>query len=427
MGDQTGKGSRAAEAESGGKEKPPVPWLRAFPALQERDFRVLWIGMLPGVLAMQMNFFTNGYLAFELTGAASSIGFISLGFGVPMLVFSLFGGVVADRNSRRRILLMSQWITAAGAVIMAVLVICGAIRIWHMVVLSFFMGSAFTFHMPARQSFVAEIISRERLMNAVALNGAGLNACRVIGPPLAGWLIGSPWMNVGGVYLLMAGMYALVIATLLYIPDRGSPSNAEDTKGWNAMGEGILYIWRHPVLLVLLVLSIAPIILGMPFQALMPVFAKKVFSVGPGGLGMLMMANGIGALVGSLAIASIRRLERPGIVQLVLGVLFGATVALFAFSDSFYVALALLVIVGIVSSSYLALNAALLMNRSDRRYHGRVMSVYMLTFSALPLGNMVMSLFADAFGAPATVGCGGILLALVVLLFGLSSSSYRGI
>ena len=415
----------SSETNNPGPDTVGPKWLRAFPALMERDFRTLWLGMLPGILAMQMYFFTNGYLAFELTGSAKSIGYVSLGFGVPMLIFSLLGGVVADRYSKRMVLMITQGTIVFTAMVMAVLVITDVIRIWQMVLISGVMGSAFTFHMPARVSFVAELINPARLVNAIALNSAGLNTCRVIGPPLAGWLITKPWMDIGGVYVIMAVMSSLVLIGLINIPDRGVHAKARDTTGTRAVIDGISYIRGNPVLLVLLILSIAPIILGMPFQALMPVFAKNVFEVGPRGLGFLMMANGIGALIGSLAVASIRQLRRPGVMQLVLGVIFGLTLAIFAFGYSYHLGLIMMVIVGVVSSSYLALNATLIMDASKKRYHGRVMSVYMLTFSALPLGNMILSVFADAFGAPMTVGFGGILLAIIVLLFGLLSSSYR--
>jgi MFS family permease len=402
----------------------PAPWLRIFPSLQERDFRVLWAGMLPGVLSMQMNLFANGYLAFELTGTASSIGIISLGFGIPMLVFSLLAGVIADRYSKRFILLASQSVTVLTSLIMAALVISGTIEVWQMAALSFLQGSAFSFQMPARQSFITELVSPERLLNAVSLNSAGLNACRVAGPPLAGWLIGVSWINTGGAYLLMALLYALVIPSLLGITERSRIEEGR-MKGWKAFVEGFSYIHGHPALLSLLALSLAPIILGMPFQALMPVFAKNIYAVGPEGLGMLMMANGVGAIAGSVAIASMNSIKRPGIVQLALGGFLGATLAVFAFLNSFRIALLMLFIIGVISSSYLALNSTLIMGRSDRRYHGRIMSVYMLTFSALPLGNMVMSLIADAVGVQATVGFGGLLLVLVVFVFGFFSSSYR--
>ncbi|MDT8274001.1 MAG: MFS transporter, partial [Desulfomonilia bacterium] len=270
-------------------------WLRLFPALMERDFRTLWLGMMPGILAIQMYFFANGYLAFELTGAAKSIGYISLGFGIPMLVFSLVGGMAADRYSKRGVLLISQATMVLSAAVMAVLVVTETIRIWNMVVLSGIMGTAFTFHMPARQSFIAELISPARLVNAIALNSSGLNACRVIGPPLAGWLISKPWVGIGGVYATMALLLVIVVVSLFRIPDRGAHAHAKDTSGTRAVLDGLGYIRGNPVLLVLLILSIAPIILGMPVQALMPVFAKNVFGVGPKGLGLLMMANGIGA------------------------------------------------------------------------------------------------------------------------------------
>jgi len=407
----------------------PVPrkWLRFFPALMESDFRNLWLGMLPGILAMQMYLFTNGYLAFEITGEAKSIGFISLGFGVPMLAFSLMGGMAADRYSKRTILMISQTTMLIAAVIMAVLVISGIIRIWHMILVSCVMGTAFTFHMPARQSFVAELISPARLINAIGLSSAGMNACRVIGPGLAGWLISKPWMDIGGVYVLMAIMSAVVVLSLRKIVDHGTDANARDTTGAKAVMDGITYIRRNPALVVLLILSIAPIILGMPFQALMPVFAKNVFGVGPEGLGFLMMANGIGAVVGSMAVASVRRLKRPGIIQLALGVSLGLSLAVFAFCSSYHIGLVMMAIVGVISSAYLSLNATLIMDITDKRYYGRVMSIYLFTFSALPFGNMVLSVFADAFSVSITVGAGGLLLAAFVLLFGVFSPVYRSL
>lgn len=402
------------------------PLLRAFPSLRERDYRILWTSMLPGTLAMQMNFFANGYLAFDLTETASSIGLISLGFGIPMIFLSLPAGVIADRYSKRKILLLSQAVTVAASLAMTILVLSGTVGVWQMAFISFFQGTAFVFQVPARQSLITQMVQPTHMMNAIALNSSGFNACRVTGPPLAGWIIGLPWTGVKGAYVLMTLLYALVIPGLMKIPvfpDGGR----KGAKGWASFVQGISYIWGHPVLLVLLALSLAPIILGMPFQSLMPVFAKKVFSVGPTGLGMLMMANGTGAIIGSIAIASITSLKRPGMAQLTLGALFGATLAIFAFSSSFYFAIPMLVLVGAASAAYLALNATLIMGRSEQRYHGRVMSVYMLIFSSMPLGNMVMSLFTDIFGIQAAVGAGGILLAAAVIAFGLSSRSYRGI
>ncbi|MCK9229984.1 MAG: MFS transporter [Syntrophales bacterium] len=401
---------------------------RLFPALGDVHFRALWLGMLPGILAMQMFFFVNGYFAFQLTGAASSIGIIWLGFGIPNLLFALPGGVVADHYSKRRVLLITQVFLMGGAVVTALLVLTGAIMIWHMVLIGTVMGTAFTFHMPARQSFSAQLVTPAYLMNAMALNGAGLNVCRLLGPPLAAVLIGISWINVGGTYVIMAVMFALVIFSLFRITHSGSPDGGKKTQtGFRSMIDGILYIRHNSVVLILLIMSLAPIMLGLPYQALMPVFAERVFFTGPRGLGMLMMANGVGAMAGSLIIASLRELKNRGLVQIGLGILFGLSLALFSLVTSYVLALAVLFVVGIASSSYLALNATLIMENSDRGYHGRVMSIYMLTFSALPLGNAVLSVFADSIGAPATVGIGGLLLAGTVFIFGRLSRSYRAL
>ncbi|HOS97214.1 MAG TPA: MFS transporter, partial [Deltaproteobacteria bacterium] len=210
----TDRGSHAT-----GTGNAPGKWTSLFPALAEQPFRILWLTMLPGVLAMQMYFFTIGYLAFEITGAAKSIGYISLGFGIPMLTLSLAGGMAADRYPKRMVLLISQASMAVAALIMAVLVMTELVRVWHLVIISGVMATAFTFHMPARQSFITELTSPARLMNAIALNSSGLNACRVIGPPLAGWLISKPWLDIGGVCVIMAAMLLVVVFGLLRIPE----------------------------------------------------------------------------------------------------------------------------------------------------------------------------------------------------------------
>jgi predicted MFS family arabinose efflux permease len=165
----------------------------------------------------------------------------------------------------------------------------------------------------------------------------------------------------------------------------------------------------------------------MPYQSLMPVFAKSVFDVGPGGLGVLMTANGIGALIGSLTIASLTAFPRRGLLQMFLGMLFGASLAIFAFSEAFGIALVGLVIVGLSSAGFQSLNSSLVMDNADPAYHGRVMSVYMLTFSAMPLAVVPAGILADTYGAPATIGIAGLLLLVIIGLVGLFHPSYRHI
>lgn len=400
-------------------------WKRPFLSLKESEFRNLWLGMLPGTMAMQMGMITNGYLAYELTGSAAAIGLVTLGFGVPMLLFALIGGVVADRVSKRKVLMLTQTTIGLCAATLALLVMTDLIQIWQMTLVAFVMGTCFAFNMPARQSFVAEIISRERLMNAIALNNAGMNMSRVVGPALAGFLIGIPWIGIGGVYALMVLMYVFVVLSLFRVRDRGASPNAGKSSGYRSLIDGLSYIRGTPVLMALLLLAFAPVMLGMPYQALMPVFAEDVFDVGPSGLGLLMTVNGIGALLGSLVIASMTNVARRGLVQLALGVTFGLSLALFAFGGSFWIALAALMVVGGASAAYMSLNSTLVMDKAEPQFHGRVMSVYMLTFSLMPISVLPVGALADAFGAPITIGIGGLALVTVVVLYGTLHPSYR--
>jgi predicted MFS family arabinose efflux permease len=222
-------------------------------------------------------------------------------------------------------------------------------------------------------------------------------------------------------------MYAFVVASLLRIHERGAPLGERRPAPLKSLGDGLRYVRGHAVVFTLLLLAFVPVLLGMPYQSLMPVFAKDVFHVGPGGLGILMTANGVGALVGSLMIASLTAFRRRGLLQMALGMLFGASLAVFAFAELFAVALVALLVVGLSSAGYQSLNSSLVMDHADPAYHGRVMSVYMLTFSAMPLAVVPAGMLADAFGAPATIGIAGLLLLAIIGLVGLLHPSYRHI
>jgi MFS family permease len=423
-------GDATAVAVPSAPVAPSVPiaaWRRPFQALDERDFRRFWLSMLPSPVAMQMGTVTTGYVAYDISGSAAAIGVVSLGSTVPLLALGLVGGVVADRVPKRRVLLVTQSLIGAAALIYAALVLSGVVQIWHLMLVAALEGIAFAFNMPARQAFVAQLISRERLTNAVALHNAGANMARVVGPLLAGSLIALPWLGPGQVYLLVAGMYAVVVLRLVHLPQRGEPTGANRPSPIRALGDGLSYIRGNPVVGTLLLLALAPMLLGMPYQQLMPVFAADVFHVGPSGLGLLLMMSGIGALAGALALASVTAFRRRGLLQMALGISFGLAVATFAFSQSFAVALVVLLVVGMAWSGFQVLNGSLIISNTDPEYIGRVMSVYMLTFSMMDVGVVLFGWLADRYGAPATLGVGGLVLAGVVAAVGLLHPSYRHI
>jgi MFS family permease len=402
-----------------------VWWRRTFDSLNERDFRMLWLGMLPSTFAMQMGMVTNGYLAYDITGSAAAVGFVTLGMGIPMLFLSLVGGVVADRFSKRQILMATQAVVGVAASILAVLVLTDLIQIWHMTLVAFMMGTAFAFNMPARQAFVGELVGKERLTNAVALNNTGMNMARVVGPAIAGALIGIRFVGIGGVYLIMTLMYAIVVFTISRLPDRGVQPGANAQRGLDSLLDGLRYIRNSSVLSALMLLAFAPTLLGMSYQSLMPVFAEDVFHVGPSGLGLLMTVNGLGALAGSLAVATFSGFRRRGILQVGLGIIFGLSLALFALSQTLVIAFPALVLVGAASASYMALNMSLVMGYAEPKFHGRVMSINMMTFSLMPLSVVPTGFLVDMFGAPIIIGINGLLLATVVALYGTLHPSYR--
>lgn len=408
---------------------PRVPaWKRPFTALSEGEFRRLWGGMMPGTMAIQMGMVTTGYVAYDISESATAVGIVSLGWGIPMLFFGLWGGVVADRFPKRRTLLLAQALIGVSAVISAVLVLAGVIQIWHLVGTSALQGIGFSFNMPATQAFIGQLVSRQNLMNAIALHNTGANFARVAGPSLAGVLIGVSFVGAGGVFVLMAVMYALVIVNLLRISHSGPPTGGTTRPPpLDALRDGLQYIRHNAVVFALLALAFAPVLLGMPYQQLMPVFAEDVFDVGPGGLGMLMAANGFGALLGSLMIAAISNYQRRGLLQMALGILFGLSVALFAFAQSYEIGLVVLVVAGFASAGYQALNSSLVMHYTEPAFHGRVMSVYMLTFSAMPLGTVPFGALSDRYGAPVTIGIGALVLATIIIAVGILYPPYRRI
>lgn len=404
--------STTADAEPGGF----VLW-RLYPSLANAEFRLLWLGMLPATMAWQMSVVTSGYAALTLSGSATAIGLVSLATGLPMLVLSPVGGVVADRFPRRRVLLATQTVLGVATAVLAALTLAGLLQVWHLAALGMAQAAAFSFNMPARQAYIAELVGSRLLRNAVALNNAGMNLCRIAGPALAGGLLAVPTIGIGGVFSIMTALYCAVLASLLRLPERRpieapAASEASDS-GWQQLMEGLRYVRSTPALMTLMGLAFAVLFFGMPFLQLMPVFSERVFEVGAAGLGVLMAANGIGALAGSLSVAALSSFSRPATLQAGLGVGFGLTLAGFALAPDFPLAVALLTLVGFFSAGYIALNNSLVIGNSETRLHGRVMSIYMLTFAVMPVAALPMAWLADHVGDRITVAGAGFIVAAV--------------
>src|SRR5438094_7504231 len=226
--------------------------LQLFPALARARFRVFWLGMAPSMFAIQMGTVAIGFAAFDLTGSATVLGDVSLAQGVPMLLLSLVGGVVADRTSRRLVLIGTQTMLGVPAVAIAILAFTGHLAVWQLYVFGILQGTAFSFNMPARQAYIAELVGPALLRSAVTLNNTTMNFARIAGPSVAGALLAVPALGVGGVFGAMGVLYCGVISSLARLPDAAARQTEIASGGWMQLVEGLKYIRRTPTLFGLL-------------------------------------------------------------------------------------------------------------------------------------------------------------------------------
>ena len=399
---------------------------RTFTALSNRDYRLMWIGTLGSFTAMQMSMVARGYLAYHLTGSATMLGVVMFARALPQFLFTLFGGVLADRLPKRNLLLVTQTLTGLCVLITAILVVIDVITIWQLILLGFIEGAIFSFNMPARQAILPELVGQKNLMNAVALNNAGMNFTQVFGPALAGLLISWPVVGLSKVFFIQAACYLLPVFMLTRITPVAGRAGRAKAPMIEELQIGLRYVKRHETLGMLLVIGLVPTLLGFSYQSLLPVFASdKVLDVGASGLGFMSTATGLGALAGSLLIASYNDFRRRGLAQLAVGAAWGATLMFFGMSGHFAVALAALVMVGLTASAYRSLNSTVITAVTDPQFYGRVMSIQMLGFSMSMLTPLPIGFIVDRIGAPLTVTINGALIMLFVLAVASLVRSYR--
>lgn len=390
---------------------------RTFESLSVRDFRVLWIGFLGSWLAMQVQQVARGYLAYRMTGNALSLGLVTLAMGLPRIVLSPVGGVLADRFEKRAVLLWTQAGLGIFALAAAIQLAMGLMTLNWLIFYGFLQGIAFAFNQPARQAYLPQVVGKgNSLANAMALNNAGMNLTRVAGPAIAGLLIAVPFINVTGAFFAIAVCYIWVFVSVYQVENRGVPAMARGSIT-DSLGGGFAYVARRPLLIALMSLGFIPLAIGMPYISLMPVIALGNLQFGSVGLGLLLTVSGVGALLGTLTIAYLANFGRKGALQLALGVIFGVALAGFAFSvreHSMLFALPCLFITGTAGDAYMALNSTLIMMSTDEAVYGRVMGVYMVAQSIRPITVLPISALADVIGTPLTLlGAGGFVAAFV--------------
>jgi predicted MFS family arabinose efflux permease len=391
-------------------------------ALHHRDFRVLWLGACTSSIGTWMQSLAENWLVLTLTSSAFYLGLDSFLQQLPILLFTLIGGVVADRYDRRRTLLTSQFVQMFSACMLAILLYTGVVQIWHILALSFLTGCAQSFGGPAYQSLIPSIVGKEDLTNAIALNSIQFNIARFIGPLLAGaalaalgrWGLGeSSAMAV--IFSLNGLSFLVVIASLLALHVRHVPG----TRAHSLTQElriGLTYVRGEKTVLGLLVLSGLATFLGFPLTTLLPVFARDVFGQGVEGYSTMMAFSGAGAIVGALVVAWLGKHGRMGLSTLLLMTVYGALVILFAVSRALWLSHVLLFVAGACQMIVFSTLISLVQLIAPNEMRGRVMSIYLVAFrGGMPLGSLVGGYFASLISAPIVLVINGILLSTVGL------------
>ena len=371
---------------------------RTFSSLRHRDFRLLW----------------TGNLVFDKTHSAWWLGLSGFVAGIPMLLFALVGGVLADRMNRWRLMFSVQLVSLVIALIYSLLLTADRLELWHILTLSFIFGASNAINVPVRQAAVTTLVPRADLINAISMHSVALNTMRIVGPSLAGLLIA--YVGIVACYWIQTGLYVLALVNVLQMKLPPQTSANRSVSPLRNLTDGLRYLFSEKTLFGIMLLVSMPTIFAFPYQMMLPLFAQQILQVGPTGLGLLSAGVGIGALVTALLLASAGNVQGKGQKVAVFITLYGLSVALFSLSPWFPASLLALAGAGATWAVSSALCQTLLQTQSKPEYVGRLMSVYALTWGLQPLGNLLIGNGAEFIGAPYALGLGGLASAIGTLI-----------
>ncbi len=387
-----------------------------FGALQSSRFRVLFLSSTLMFFAIQAQQIARGWLAIELTGDNAGLGGVFMAFGIPMLVVSPIGGVLADRFPKRLVLTACQSMIMLAAVIIAVTETLDVLEYWMLLAASVVHGTGMSVMGPARMAFTGEVVDRATLPNAVVLQQMGMNGTRVIGPAVAGVLIGIPVIGAGGVFILTSVIIGVAIWATLLLPDVPVRGTAGQTSPFAELVDGLRYVRTRPQVMLLVAAFSVVIIVGFPYLVFLPFIADDIFDVGSSGFGVMSAVSAAAAVVATFWLAG--RVNRGSLWQLQAGCGLGFAVGLvlLGLAPNYAVALLVLFFVGGATSGFQATNSSLVLTETDLEYHGRMQSLLMTAFAISSIVSLPLGLLADAMGLRETlVGMGVVCIAAMLV------------
>ena len=420
-----------------------------FASLHNRDFLYLWLGLLTMFASLHMQMIARGYLAYEMTSSPLILGFVNAGFALPMLIFSLFGGAVADRFNRKTVILIGQAVIVITPLAITFLIYLELVQWYHLMIGSIFQGTGFTIMMPARQAIIPQIVGKANITNAMALTASAMSITTLMSPTIAGNL----WAfveRIGGLNFSIlqsefnfgpaASVYVIIsffaIAAFFITAKMGRPPSVRkmsaeaDNKPSGGLVadifDGLKYIRNNRLVLILLVMGLTTTLLAMPYRFLLPVFVVDVYARGSDAYGWLVTLGGLGTMVGSLFISWLGAWKRG--LLLILGSLVSAIGLIMLAAFPFYLAaLGIMVFLGLGDAGRRTLNQALIMSAVEDGYQARVMSVFMLNFGLMPLGVLPASIAMEYWGSQEVIAVLGILLLVVTGIIFFTQKQLRGI
>jgi len=389
--------------------RPPAPArARLLRSFRHRNFRLFFAGQFVSLTGTWMQSVAVSWLVYRLTGSSLALGLVGFASHIPVFLFGLFGGCLADRGDKRRILIIAQTAAMLQALALAGLTLSGSGNVWVIGALAMVLGLVNAVDMPTRQSFVVEMVGREDLLNAIALNSSMFNSARIVGPALAGLLVAA--IGEGWCFLVNGLSYLAVIAALaaMRLPPSEQPCGDGALAG--RVTEGLAYAWRDRRIRSMLGGLVATSLFGSSFMTLLPVMVDKVLGHDAKGLGFLMAATGLGSVVAALVLALRRESRGLEPWRIVAGLGFGATLVVFALSRDFWMSLVLAPLLGFCLIFFFAASNTLLQLRSPNAMRGRIMALYAVTLVGMaPFGALLAGTAASVIDAPTTLAlCGGL-------------------
>jgi MFS family permease len=388
---------------------------RVFKAFQYRDFRLMWIGACTSAIGTWMQIFAQGWLIWRLSHSARLLALDPILQAIPIFLFSLIGGVLADRFERRHMLIFSQCVQMAVALILTALVGFHVVKVWHFLTGSFIVGFAQAFGGPAYSALIPTLVPKEDMPNAIALNSMQFNAAVAVGPALGGWALyslGETWCFALNALSFLAPVVALLMLTIRFLPEKATGSM------FNSLKEGIVFVRKQGAMGGLIILAFCMAALGVPMRTFLPMFATQIFHRGPGIAATFLSMSGAGSVVGALGIAALGNVKNKGRLALIMLICLGVGVSGFALSPWLPLTCASLFFAGAAMMGVFSMVSSLVQLIVTNQMRGRVMSVYNLSFrSGMPMGNLIAGWLVPIYTAPVVLGVNGALLVLLGLYY----------